>query len=113
MAFRNTSWVASLESDFCSGIPGWFRKTSTTAYVGCGRYGASSPYEVVSPTVGEMVLPRHHCTSHTARPEAFPPMIPTTRSKLRRLPERGSHEWTAVVEILDAGFLAFVGFVLE
>jgi uncharacterized protein len=40
-------------------------------------------------------------------------MIPTTRSTLRRLPERGRQDWTAVAEILDAGFLAFVGFVLE
>jgi nitroimidazol reductase NimA-like FMN-containing flavoprotein (pyridoxamine 5'-phosphate oxidase superfamily) len=40
-------------------------------------------------------------------------MIPTTRSTLRRLPERGNHEWTAVTDILDAGFLAFVGFVVE
>jgi nitroimidazol reductase NimA-like FMN-containing flavoprotein (pyridoxamine 5'-phosphate oxidase superfamily) len=39
-------------------------------------------------------------------------MIPTTRSTLRRLSERGSHEWTDVTDILDAGFLAFVGFVV-
>jgi uncharacterized protein len=41
------------------------------------------------------------------------PIITTTRSKLRRLPERGRHKWTTVAEILDAGFLAFVGFVVE
>lgn len=40
-------------------------------------------------------------------------MIPTTRSTLRRLPERGTHEWTAVTDILDAAFLAFVGFAVE
>jgi len=39
-------------------------------------------------------------------------MVPTTRSKLRRLPERGRHEWTEVAEILDAAFLAFVGFAV-
>jgi nitroimidazol reductase NimA-like FMN-containing flavoprotein (pyridoxamine 5'-phosphate oxidase superfamily) len=41
------------------------------------------------------------------------PMAPTTRSTLRRLPERGRHDWPAVAEILDAGFLAFVGFAVE
>jgi nitroimidazol reductase NimA-like FMN-containing flavoprotein (pyridoxamine 5'-phosphate oxidase superfamily) len=39
-------------------------------------------------------------------------MIQTTRSRLRRLPERGTHEWTAITDILDAGFLAFVGFTV-
>jgi nitroimidazol reductase NimA-like FMN-containing flavoprotein (pyridoxamine 5'-phosphate oxidase superfamily) len=34
----------------------------------------------------------------------------TERSALRRLPVRGSHEWGAIHEILDAGFLAHVGF---
>jgi uncharacterized protein len=41
------------------------------------------------------------------------PIISTTRSKLRRLPERGGYDWTTVAEILDAGFLAFVGFSVE
>jgi nitroimidazol reductase NimA-like FMN-containing flavoprotein (pyridoxamine 5'-phosphate oxidase superfamily) len=40
-------------------------------------------------------------------------MIDTARSRLRRLPERGSHEWTTVTRILDAGLLAFVGFAVE
>src|SRR4051812_38790519 len=40
-------------------------------------------------------------------------MNPTTRSKLRRMPERGSHEWESVTKILDASFLAFVGFSVE
>src|ERR671921_1753664 len=40
-------------------------------------------------------------------------MIPTTRTRLRRLPERGTHEWTAIADILDSAFLAFVGFVVE
>ena len=34
----------------------------------------------------------------------------TNRTELRRLPNRGSHEWTAIYDILDAGFLAHVGF---
>ena len=37
----------------------------------------------------------------------------TERSKLRRLPDRGSHEAEAVNRILDAGFLAHVGFCVE
>jgi uncharacterized protein len=37
-------------------------------------------------------------------------MIPTKRSELRRLPNRGSHETKVIHEILDAGFLAHVGF---
>jgi nitroimidazol reductase NimA-like FMN-containing flavoprotein (pyridoxamine 5'-phosphate oxidase superfamily) len=40
-------------------------------------------------------------------------MIDTARSRLRRLPERGAHEWTAITRILDAGLLAFVGFAVE
>jgi len=34
----------------------------------------------------------------------------TTRTELRRLPVRGSHEWAAIESILDAGFLAHIGF---
>lgn len=37
----------------------------------------------------------------------------TDRTKLRRLPDRGSHETEAVNQILDAGFLAHVGFSVE
>jgi nitroimidazol reductase NimA-like FMN-containing flavoprotein (pyridoxamine 5'-phosphate oxidase superfamily) len=37
----------------------------------------------------------------------------TERSKLRRLPDRGSHEAEAVNRILDAGFLAHVGFCVD
>jgi nitroimidazol reductase NimA-like FMN-containing flavoprotein (pyridoxamine 5'-phosphate oxidase superfamily) len=37
-------------------------------------------------------------------------MTGTTRSQLRRLPNRGSHELEVVHAILDAGFLAHVGF---
>jgi len=37
----------------------------------------------------------------------------TERSKLRRLPDRGSHEAEAVNRILDAGFLAHVGFCVN
>jgi len=35
------------------------------------------------------------------------------RSELRQIPERGSHDWTAVSAILDAAFLASVGFVVD
>jgi nitroimidazol reductase NimA-like FMN-containing flavoprotein (pyridoxamine 5'-phosphate oxidase superfamily) len=37
----------------------------------------------------------------------------TDRSKLRRIRERGSHDWTLIHEILDAGFLAHVGFCID
>lgn len=37
-------------------------------------------------------------------------MTETGRSELRRLPKRGSHEPAAIHAILDAGFLAHVGF---
>jgi nitroimidazol reductase NimA-like FMN-containing flavoprotein (pyridoxamine 5'-phosphate oxidase superfamily) len=37
-------------------------------------------------------------------------MKTTERSQLRRLPKRGSHESEAIYAILDAGFLAHVGF---
>jgi hypothetical protein len=37
-------------------------------------------------------------------------MKSTDRSQLRRLPKRGSHELKTIHEILDAGFLAHVGF---
>ena len=37
----------------------------------------------------------------------------TERSRLRRLPNRGSHESKLIHSILDAGFLAHVGFQIE
>ena len=37
----------------------------------------------------------------------------TDRTKVRRLPARGSNEWSAIAEILDAAYLAHVGFVVE
>jgi nitroimidazol reductase NimA-like FMN-containing flavoprotein (pyridoxamine 5'-phosphate oxidase superfamily) len=40
-------------------------------------------------------------------------MVPTERSELHRLPKRGSHDPAAIHAILDAGFLAHVGFVVE
>jgi len=39
--------------------------------------------------------------------------IPTERTKLRRLPQRGSYERETVNEILDEGFICQVGFVVE
>jgi uncharacterized protein len=41
------------------------------------------------------------------------PVNLTTRSELRRLHERGSHDWTVINPILDAGFLAHVGFCVD
>lgn len=37
----------------------------------------------------------------------------TKRSKLRRLPDRGSRDWETINRILDAGFLAHVGFCVD
>jgi len=37
----------------------------------------------------------------------------TTLTKLRRIPDRGSHDWKTIIEILDAGFLACVGFCVD
>jgi nitroimidazol reductase NimA-like FMN-containing flavoprotein (pyridoxamine 5'-phosphate oxidase superfamily) len=37
----------------------------------------------------------------------------TNRTKLRRIPDRGSHDWATIAQILDAGFLAHVGFCLD
>jgi integrase len=37
----------------------------------------------------------------------------TKRTELRRIPDRGSHDWATINQILDAGFLAHVGFCLD
>jgi uncharacterized protein len=37
----------------------------------------------------------------------------TKRSELRRLHERGSHDWSVINPILDAAFVAHVGFCME
>src|SRR5258708_14250959 len=37
----------------------------------------------------------------------------TKRTELRRIPDRGSHDWETVNQILDAGFLACVGFCVD
>jgi nitroimidazol reductase NimA-like FMN-containing flavoprotein (pyridoxamine 5'-phosphate oxidase superfamily) len=37
----------------------------------------------------------------------------TKRTELRRVPDRGSHDWATIHQILDAGFLAHVGFCLD
>jgi uncharacterized protein len=34
----------------------------------------------------------------------------STRSELRRIPVRGSHDWNTICRILDIGFIAHVGF---
>jgi nitroimidazol reductase NimA-like FMN-containing flavoprotein (pyridoxamine 5'-phosphate oxidase superfamily) len=35
------------------------------------------------------------------------------RTELRRIPDRGSHDWETIHQILDAGFLAHVGFCVD
>jgi nitroimidazol reductase NimA-like FMN-containing flavoprotein (pyridoxamine 5'-phosphate oxidase superfamily) len=37
----------------------------------------------------------------------------TKRTELRRIPDRGSHDWETIHRILDAGFLAHVGFCVD
>jgi uncharacterized protein len=37
----------------------------------------------------------------------------TKRTELRRIPDRGSHDWETIYQILDAGFLASVGFCVD
>jgi nitroimidazol reductase NimA-like FMN-containing flavoprotein (pyridoxamine 5'-phosphate oxidase superfamily) len=37
----------------------------------------------------------------------------TKRTELRRIPDRGSHDWETIHQILDAGFLACVGFCVD
>ena len=35
------------------------------------------------------------------------------RTELRRIPDRGSHDWATINQILDAGFLAHVAFCVD
>ncbi|HZR28920.1 MAG TPA: pyridoxamine 5'-phosphate oxidase family protein [Terriglobales bacterium] len=35
------------------------------------------------------------------------------RTEFRRIPDRGSHDWATINQILDAGFLASVGFCVD
>jgi len=37
----------------------------------------------------------------------------TKRTELHRIPDRGSHDWETINQILDAGFLAHVGFCVD
>src|SRR5882762_9006881 len=37
----------------------------------------------------------------------------TKRTEVRRIPDRGSHDWETINGILDAGFLAHVGFSVD
>jgi uncharacterized protein len=39
--------------------------------------------------------------------------VQSERSQLRQIRERGSHDWTTIASILDAGFLASVGFAID
>jgi len=40
-------------------------------------------------------------------------MKPSKRTELRRIPDRGSRDWETIGQILDAGFLASVGFCVD
>jgi uncharacterized protein len=37
----------------------------------------------------------------------------TKRTELRRIPDRGSHDWETINKIVDAGFLAHIGFCVD
>src|SRR5713226_1461716 len=37
----------------------------------------------------------------------------TKRTELRRLPDRGSHDWETINQILDAGIVAHIGFCVD
>ena len=37
----------------------------------------------------------------------------SSRTELGRIPDRGSHDWETINQILDAGFLASVGFCVD
>src|SRR6266576_4924819 len=37
----------------------------------------------------------------------------TKRTEFARIPSRGSHDWDTISEILDGGFLAYVGFCVD
>ena len=39
--------------------------------------------------------------------------VPTTRSKLRRLPKRGHYDRETVFGILDAGFICHIGYIID
>lgn len=45
--------------------------------------------------------------------EPSPSLPPTSRSKVRRLPQQGSYERALIDSILDAGLVCHVGFALE
>ena len=39
--------------------------------------------------------------------------VPTARTKLKRLPRRGHYDRKTVYEILDAGFVCHIGYVID
>jgi nitroimidazol reductase NimA-like FMN-containing flavoprotein (pyridoxamine 5'-phosphate oxidase superfamily) len=40
-------------------------------------------------------------------------LTPTPRSRVRRLPDRGRYDFGTIASILDAGFLCYVGYVID
>ena len=40
-------------------------------------------------------------------------LVPTDRTRLRRLPARGHFDWDTVVAVIDEAYLAHVGFVVD
>ena len=40
-------------------------------------------------------------------------LTPTPRSRVKRIPERGRYDFETIASILDAGFLCYVGYVID
>jgi len=40
-------------------------------------------------------------------------MTPTPRTQVKRIPERGRYDFETITSILDAGFLCYVGYVID
>ena len=41
------------------------------------------------------------------------PLTPTERTKVRRLPERGTYDRAVIDEVIDEAYIAHVGFVVD
>ncbi len=41
------------------------------------------------------------------------PLVPTDRTRVRRLPDRGTHDRSAIDEVIDEAYVAHVGFVVD
>ncbi len=51
--------------------------------------------------------------SHSENESSSEQLIPTQRSRIKRVPKRGQYECTAIYQILDEGLVCHVGFAIE